>query len=191
MQAGGQAAATSDSLGNVRAFLEGKGEEARRAGTLMDSMDANSDARLANLEMWNQAIITATSFVQLINSINLDRNVATSGGADFTGPGWRPGDLPPNDPFEPGPGNGDPDGDDPDGDDPTIVIVGEPDGVCEDIAVENALDPDCVDDFPSNTETIAAGDALDALIEQALNPDGTAGVTIATPGPIGRPGTIN
>ena len=178
MQVGGQAAATSDSLGNVRAFLEGKGEEAQRAGTLMDSMDANSDARLANLEMWNQAIVTATAFVQLINSINLDRNMATSGGADFTGPGWQPGD-------------GDPDDGDVDGDEPTIVIVGEPDGVCEDIGVGNALDPDCVDDFPSNTETVAAGDALDALIEQALNPDGTAGVTIATPGPIGRPGTIN
>ena len=182
MQSGGQAMATSESLPDVKTFLEGKALEAQQAGTLLDSMDANSDARIANLEMWNQAILTATSFMQLVNSLNMNRNMGVSGGAEFTGSGWQPGDPPPNDPFDPGSGGSGGASDEPTP--PTIIIVGEPDGVCEDIGIEGAVDPDCVDDLPGETETVAAQDAIDALINEVLNPAEGEGVSVvtATPG---------
>ena len=165
MHAGGIAAANGDSFGDVRRFLEGKGQEAMRAGSLLDSVDANSDARLANVEMWNRLIFTSAAFVEVLNALQTQRLGQESGAAEVAT--YHSNRDPVRDPREPG--------------DRLLVVIGTPDGLCEATGVEGTIDPDCsggtADGGATTVET-----HLDALVAATLadRPGGETHVS-ATP----------
>lgn len=171
MQAGGLAAANADSFAEVQEFFDGKASEAAKTGTLLDTVDANADARIANIEMWNRAIVTASTVLQLVNALNTTRHMGTSGSAELST--TASSDEVPYNPFDPDP-SGRPD-------DPTVIVVGAPDGVCEEIEIERAVDPDCVDPPTDDGRPVAVGTALDALVASTLAPPIRGGETIATP----------
>ena len=165
MHAGGIAAANGDSFGDVRRFLEGKGQEAMRAGSLLDSVEANSDARLANVEMWNRLIFTSAAFVEVLNALQTQRLGQESGAAEVAT--YHSNREPVRDPRESG--------------DRLLVVIGRPDGLCEATGVEGTIDPDCsggtADGGATTVET-----HLDALVAATLadRPGGETHVS-ATP----------
>ena len=151
MHAGGVAAANGDSFGDVRRFLEGKGQEAMRAGTLLDSVDANSDARLANVEMWNRLILTSAAFVGALNALETQRLGQQSGAAEVATYGSSRDPV--RDPREPG-GR-------------SLVVIGTPDGLCEATGVDGTIDPDCAGaNADGRADTVET--QLDALVAVTL-----------------------
>jgi hypothetical protein len=68
LNAMGLTASISDGSGDVRSWFEKLG--AMTAGTIQDSWDHNSEARLANIEMLNRLILLGTAVADLANSRN-------------------------------------------------------------------------------------------------------------------------
>lgn len=152
MDAAGLAAANGDSFSSVQRFLEGKGQEARSTGTLLESLDANSDARLANVEMWNRLILTSTAFVGTLNALKANRLGQESGAADVSTYHAR---------VDPIRESGTPH-------DPPRLLIGSPDGVCEDVDTDPATDPDCPTSLPSDDAPVSVEEGLDALVAATL-----------------------
>ena len=187
MNAAGLAAANRDSTAGVTAFYQGKAQEAGREGTLLESLDANTDARIANVETWNRAILTATAFVELYNALNVSDAADKSGaaetfqheatfnpitgkaepGAVATTPGAPAGNGP--NPAEPSP----PIVLSPDG----RTVVGAPDGRCFETDSEDTVDPDCVT-ADASAEPMNAQQRVNALVNSILNPAPAPGTTV-------------
>ena len=167
MTAGGVAAANGDSFADVRRFLEGKGQEAMRSATLLGSVDANADARLANVEMWNRFILTSAAFVGALNALKTDRLGQESGAAEITT--YRPSDDAGREPRRPN--------------DQPLVEIGKPDSVCQETGVAETIDPDCPTAAEADVRTTTVEAQLDALVAATLaGPAGGETRVPASPG---------
>lgn len=76
--------ATSDSLGNVASWYHQPGQ--LQTGTIQDSWDHNSTARIANLEMMNNLIKLGTAMADLVSSRNAVSSAHLSGSSRTAAP---------------------------------------------------------------------------------------------------------
>ena len=176
---GGGVGATSDDTKLVTEFYRGKSSAVGQATTVLEAWDQNSDVRNANAALVNRLIASANDFVGLLALANTGALLEASGAADimrYETKAWRPG-RPAGAPTVVV------------GRDGRVTIGTEPrDGVCSTAPASpgSPIDPDCLDQQPTEADRRAAGAALAPSANPDL-PQARPAAEASTASPLGAP----